>query len=67
METQIKSKERFTSVTLNLITGQAEMLDKVSELTGQTRTDLIREALAMYLPNLYLRLTGKGGDSNEVA
>ena len=67
METRVKSRERFVSVTLNIISGQAEMLEKVVELTGQTRTELIREALAMYLPSLYLRLTGKGVNSNEVA
>lgn len=67
MEIQVKSKERFVSVSLNLISGQAEMLEKVVELTGQTRTELIREALAMYLPSLYLRLIGKGDNSNEVA
>jgi|GEM_PF-4282397 len=61
-----KKSDRFVSVTLNIVAGQAEILDRISQITGQTRTDIIREALAMYLPNLYIRLTSKENNQNEM-
>ena len=44
-------------VSSRLSQGQVAMLDKVCVLTGQTRTDLIREALQGFLYPLYARLT----------
>lgn len=60
----INAEERLEFLGVRIVKGQAELLDECVRLSGQSRTDLVREALAMYLPNLFREL--KGEATNEV-
>lgn len=53
---------RYRFVGVRLIRGQVELLDACVALTKQTRSDLIREALAGFLPRLYAQVKD---NSNE--
>lgn len=57
-DTKEKPGTKTEFVGLRVIRSQVELLDRCCKLTGQTRTDLVREALAGFLPRLYQRLTG---------
>lgn len=57
MKTQALTHDnRYKHVGLRLSVGQINILAELEELTGQTKTDLIREALTSYLYPLYKRL-----------
>lgn len=60
---ELKHISRFQFVGVRLSRGQVALLDACVTLTGQTRTDLIREALSGFLPRLHQRL--KGDVANE--
>lgn len=65
MQDELKHKDRYKYVGVRLSNGQVELLDECCKLTGQTRTDLIRESLAGFLPPLFTRL--RGGQREKVA
>lgn len=64
MVTEVEHKERYGFVGVRLIKGQLDLLDECVRLTGQNRTDLIREALAGFLPNL-VQSFGVRGTADE--
>ena len=66
MVTEVRHKERYGFVGVRLVKGQIDLLDECVKATGQTRTELIREALAGFLPSLQQSLQSKGGDSEKV-
>lgn len=47
------NKDRFDMVSVRLSKGQIDILDKCCKLTGQNRTELIREAVSSYIYKLY--------------
>lgn len=56
----LRHSDRYGFVGVRLVKGQIELLDKCVTLTGQTRTDLVREALARFLPDLHSQLKDRG-------
>lgn len=59
----LSHKDRFRFVGVRLSNGQVNLLDICAALSGQTRTDLVREALAGFLPKLYHGLKGEDDET----
>lgn len=56
---KIRHLQNCTHVTVRLSQGQYSVLTELVPLTGQTKTDLIREAISAHLYPLYQRLKHK--------
>ena len=54
-----KTPDRYTLISVRLPVGQIDVLDECERLTGQNRTDLIREAISSYIYPLCIRLRDK--------
>lgn len=60
--------DRFTITSVRLSKGQTNVLNELAAMTGQTKTELIRESISAWLLPLYRKLKEEkeeGGSHNE--
>lgn len=50
---RLTKREGLVTVTFRAVRGQLRVLEQLSQSTGKTKSDLIREALTFYLNRFY--------------